>query len=59
MEEEGAIVKKSDGKYYLTKIVSFKSPSGAADFVLGGSHNGWLEWKDKKGKTLNELFRQA
>ena len=59
MIEEGAIVKKDDGKYYLAKIVSFKSPSGAADFVLGGSYNGWVEWKDKNGKTLAELFRQT
>lgn len=55
---EGAIVQKTDGKYYLTKIVSFKTPSGAADFVLGRSNNGWTEWRDKEGKTLDELFRQ-
>lgn len=58
MLDDGTIVKKS-GKHSLTKIVSFKSPSGAADFVLGGSNNGWVEWKDKNGRTLDELFRQA
>lgn len=52
---EGAVVKKG-GKYYLTKIVSFKSPSGASDFVLGGSTNGWTEWK-RDGKTLSEIYR--
>lgn len=56
---DGTIVKQSDGKYYLTKIIGFKTPSGAADFVLGGSTNGWVEWKDKDGKTLDELFRQS
>ena len=57
MLSDGSIVKKTDGKYYLTKIVSFKTPSGASDFVLGGSTNGWIEWKDSDGKTLNDLFR--
>lgn len=54
---DGGIVRKDDGKYYLTKVISFKTPSGASDFVLGGSTNGWLEWRDKDGKTLDELYR--
>lgn len=54
---DGTIVKKQDGKYYLTKVLSFKTPSGASDFVLGGSTNGWMEWKDNEGKTLSDLFR--
>lgn len=45
-------------KYILRKTISFKTPSGASDFVLGGSTNGWREWKDFKGKTLDELFRK-
>ena len=53
----GTIAKKDDGKYYLTKVLTFKTPSGASDFVLGGSTNGWTEWKDRDGKTLNDLFR--
>lgn len=47
-----------DGKYKLTVSVSFTSPSSAAMFVLGGSSNGWVEWKDKDGKTLDELYRK-
>ena len=54
---DGTIVKKQDGKYYLTKVLSFKTPSGASDFVLGGSTNGWMEWKDSEGKTLSDLYR--
>ena len=45
-------------KYILKKTISFKTPSGASDFVLGGSTNGWREWKDSNGKTLDELFRK-
>ena len=46
------------GKYKLNVSVSFTSPSSAAMFVLGGSINGWGEWKNKNGKTLDELFRK-
>jgi len=42
----------------LTVSVSFTSPSSAGMFVLGGSINGWTEWKDKDGKTLDELYRK-
>lgn len=55
---DGGIVQKNDGKYYLTKVITFKTPSGASDFVLGGSTNGWSEWRDKDGKTLDELYRK-
>lgn len=47
-----------NGKHILTVSVSFTSPSSAAMFVLGGSTNGWTEWKDKDGKTLDELYRK-
>lgn len=46
------------GKYKLNVSVSFTSPNSAAMFVLGGSTNGWVEWKNKNGKTLDELFRK-
>lgn len=47
-----------DGKYILNAILTFNTPSGASDFILGGSTNGWTEWKNKDGKTLNELYRK-
>lgn len=47
-----------DGKYILKVTLDFKTPSGASDFVLGGSTNGWAEWKNKDGKTLDELYRK-
>lgn len=46
------------GKYKLNVSVPFTSPSSAAMFVLGGSANGWVEWKNNDGKTLDELFRK-
>lgn len=50
-------IAEENGKLYLTKSVSFTSPSSAASFVLGASANGWTEWKNKDGKTLDEIFR--
>ena len=57
MLADGTIIKREDGRYRLTKVVSFKSPSGASDFVLGGSTNGWREWRDSGGRTLSDLYR--
>ena len=37
----------------------FPSPSTAASLVCGGSANGWLEWKDDAGRTLDEVYRQG
>ena len=45
-------------KYVLNVILEFNTPSGASDFVLGGSTNGWIEWKNKNGKTLDEIYRK-
>ena len=47
-----------DGKHKLNVSMSFTSPSSAGQFVLGGSINGWVEWRDKDGKTLDELYRK-
>ena len=55
--ENGSIT-KVDGKYILNAILTFNTPSGASDFILGGSTNGWTEWKNKDGKTLDEIYRK-
>ena len=31
----------------------------AAVALQGRSANGWMEWKDTKGKTLDEVKRQS
>lgn len=36
----------------------FSSPSGAASQIQGRHSNGWIEWKDANGKTLDELKRK-
>lgn len=43
--------------YVFTKDYNFATPSAAADTVMARSSNGWTSWKDKDGKTLDELKR--
>lgn len=51
-------ISQVDGKYILNVNLDFNTPSGASDFILGGSTNGWVEWKNKDGKTLDEIYRK-
>ena len=43
-----------NGKRIVKEDVRFDTPSGAAQFCVGGSANGWKEWKDLEGRELNE-----
>lgn len=54
--DKGDIVSAGE-KYVLRVTLEFNTPSGASDFILGGSTNGWIEWKNKDGKTLDEVYR--
>lgn len=55
LQRSGHIVQNANGHWELTKKVSFPSPSSAAVFVLGGSVNGWDEWKNAEGKNLQTI----
>ncbi len=46
------------GKLELASDKTFSSPSTAADFCIGSSNNGWLVWKDKDGRTLDDVYRK-
>lgn len=54
---EKKVLVKKDNVFEFTSDQLFKSPSAASATVLGRSSNGWAEWKDKNGKTLDELMR--
>lgn len=41
----------------LTEDLEFPTPSAATVFVLGGSQNGWTEWVNNDGETLNQVYR--
>ena len=48
---------EDSGKRILATDKLFSSPSTAATFCVGRSCNGWVEWKDKEGKTLDFIYR--
>lgn len=62
VKQREAIIKEycteKDGQLYMNADRLFGSPSSAACFCLGNSSNGWKDWKDKDGKTLDELIRK-
>lgn len=48
----------NDGKLIMSSNKTFSSVSTAASFCLGRSANGWVEWKDKEGNTLDSVYRK-
>lgn len=55
--DDHKIVKADDSLFWLKENVEFGSPSAAAEFVLGGSCNGWSEWVNSSGQTLSGVYR--
>ena len=49
---------KEQNGYLLKKDFVCNTPSGAASLVLGRSTNGWHEWKDDNGRTLDSVYRK-
>lgn len=44
-------------KDYITQEdISFMAPSAASDFVIGGPSNGWVNWKNKDGDSI-DIYR--
>jgi predicted GIY-YIG superfamily endonuclease len=56
--DKGVLI-ESNGVYKFTSDYIFSSPSAAAAVVLARRANGWIEWKFKDGKTLDEVKRQG
>ena len=42
----------------LDSDITFSSPSTAAIFCMGQNTNGWKQWKDKDGNTLDSVYRK-
>jgi hypothetical protein len=53
------VLEAHDGMLIFTRDHLFSSPSTAALALMGRSANGWQEWKNQQGKTLDEVKRQA
>jgi hypothetical protein len=55
---EKKILKQEGNVFVFTEDYTFSSPSASAAVVLARSANGWTEWKDKKGKSIDETIRK-
>lgn len=53
----GILIEQND-KYQFAEDYIFNSPSTAGMVILGRPTNGWTAWKNKEGKTLDELKRK-
>lgn len=53
-----AFTEVNDGEVILKSDYTFNSPSIAGGFCIGSNNNGWLVWKNKEGKSLDEIFRK-
>jgi len=56
---ETGVMREDGDKVVLERDHLFGSPSMAAIALLGRTANGWLAWKAKDGRTLDELKRQG
>lgn len=55
--DKGILV-SSKNDLIFSQDYEFASTSLAGAIIRGASTNGWTAWKDKDGKTLDELFRK-
>lgn len=51
------IIIELNGVFVFAEDFVFGSPSAAAAAVLGRKANGWTEWKNKEGRTIDEIYR--
>ncbi|MBT2728564.1 GIY-YIG nuclease family protein [Bacillus sp. ISL-75] len=56
--EKGVLVRQENVLKFTENYI-FNSPSAAAGAVLARRANGWTEWKDINGITLDKLKRQG
>jgi predicted GIY-YIG superfamily endonuclease len=57
--ESGVMRPEGDASLVFERDHLFRSPSMAALSLMGRSANGWVEWKNKEGKTLDAIKRQS
>ena len=53
----GVLTRTPDG-YQFERDVVISSPSAAACFVTGSCAYGWIEWRNARGQTFDEVYRQ-
>jgi hypothetical protein len=56
--QQGILITAGNETLRFTKDQVFPSPSQAAGVVLGRNANGWVEWRYKNGRTLDQVKRK-
>ena len=56
---ESGVMRADGDRVVFERDYLFKSPSMAALALMGRTCNGWVDWKTKEGKTLDEVKRQT
>lgn len=59
LKSDGVVKQNDEGTLVFVKDHPFSSPSTPACIILGRSVNGWIEWKNKQGQTLDAAVRKA
>ena len=57
INDEDQCKKNDDGSFETTKDLKRKYPSFFAELISGKSRNGWTCFKNKNGKTLDDVYR--
>ena len=52
------VVNETNGRLVFQRDHLFNSPSAAETAVMARQANGWTEWVDESGRTLDEVVRQ-
>lgn len=55
--KDGILTQEKDVLVFQADHI-FSSPSAASTIILARSSNGWREWKNKRGETLDQLKRK-
>jgi hypothetical protein len=52
------VVEERNGRYEFKRDHLFNSPTAAAVALMGRPASGWIEWRDRSGRTLDEIHRK-
>lgn len=58
LKEQNVLTDGGGDICHFSHDYTFNSPSEASNVILGAPSNGRVEWKDAKGRTINELEGQ-
>ena len=57
--DAGVLGEDDEGQLIFMEDYAFSSPSGAAMAILGRTSNGWRDWQDEEGRSLDAERKAA